>query len=222
VIDDRETRVRLLSTATRLFADHGFKRVTVREICRAAHANVAAINYHFGDKLGLYREVLQQAIDGMARTNDAAKTAGEGQPPEEKLRRFIVLFLGQIVRPEFAMLHRLVQREMQDPTPVLDALVAQGVKPRLEYLSGVVADMIGGEPDDPAVLQCVGSINAQAIIYFPNPIATRLGYEFKATPEDIGSAAAHIASFSIAGVRAVGRRTGRGRQQRLRRSRSRR
>jgi len=218
VTRDTETRERLLKAAARLFADRGFKKVTVRDICRAARANVAAVNYHFGDKLGLYREVVQQAIEGMVRTNEAAREAGEGQPAEEKLRRFIVIFLSQIMRPEFGTLHRLVQREMQDPTPVLDALVAQGVKPRLEYLSGVVAQMIGGEATDAAVLQCVGSINAQAIIYLPNAIGKRLGFEFRA--EDIDSAAEHIAAFSIAGVRAIGRRRGRGRQQ-VRRRRSR-
>ena len=47
-VDDQETRQRLLISAERLFADRGFKKVTVREICRAARANVAAINYHFG------------------------------------------------------------------------------------------------------------------------------------------------------------------------------
>ena len=35
---DRETRERLLQAAERLFAERGFKRVTVREICRAARA----------------------------------------------------------------------------------------------------------------------------------------------------------------------------------------
>ena len=65
VTRDTETRDRLLKAAERLFADRGFKKVTVRDICRAARANVAAVNYHFGDKLGLYREVLQSAIDGM-------------------------------------------------------------------------------------------------------------------------------------------------------------
>jgi TetR/AcrR family transcriptional regulator, regulator of cefoperazone and chloramphenicol sensitivity len=206
VKDDRETRARVLAAASRLFADQGFKKVTVREICRAAHANVAAVNYHFGDKLGLYREVLQQAIDGMVRTNESAKAAGEGRSPEEKLRLFIVFFLGQISRPEFAMMHRLVQREVQDPTPVLDTLVQRGIRPRLEYLAGVVAEMIGGHPADGEVLQCVGSINAQAIIYMPNPIATRLGYVFKGTPAEVESAAEHIAAFSIAGVRAMKRR----------------
>ena len=62
VSDDRDTRERLIEAAGQLFADHGFRKVTVREICRVAHANVAAVNYHFGDKLGLYREVLDTAI----------------------------------------------------------------------------------------------------------------------------------------------------------------
>ena len=73
---DRETRERLLKAAAQLFADRGFKKVTVRDICRAARANVAAVNYHFGDKSGLYREVLQLAIETMRATNDAARAAG--------------------------------------------------------------------------------------------------------------------------------------------------
>ena len=202
--DDRETRDRLLTAATRLFSSHGFKKVTVRDICRAAHANVAAVNYHFGGKFGLYREVLQQAIDVMASTNDAARASGEGRPPEDKLRRFIAIFLSQILRPEHAVLQHLVQREVQDPTPVLDELVERAIRPRLEYLASVVAEIIGADPTDGRVLQCVGSINAQAILYMPNPIATRLGFSFKGTPAEIEAAAEHIAAFSLAGVRAVG------------------
>ena len=60
---DLETRERLLKAAERLIAERGYKKVTVRDICRAARANVAAVNYHFGDKEGLYRELLQIAID---------------------------------------------------------------------------------------------------------------------------------------------------------------
>src|SRR5213083_1343520 len=96
---DRETRERLLRTAARLFADRGFKRVTVRDICRTARANVAAVNYHFGDKLGLYREVLQIAIDAVRATTDAGRKAGEGQPPEEKLRRYLSVFLRRVMTP---------------------------------------------------------------------------------------------------------------------------
>ena len=56
--EDRETRARLLYAAARLFAERGYARVTVRDICKKARANVAAVNYHFGGKDGLYRAVM--------------------------------------------------------------------------------------------------------------------------------------------------------------------
>jgi AcrR family transcriptional regulator len=62
---DRETRDRLLTAAAALFAADGYSKVTVRDICRKARANVAAVNYHFGGKTGLYQEVLHAAIRTM-------------------------------------------------------------------------------------------------------------------------------------------------------------
>ena len=203
---DAETHDRLLDAAARLFAARGFKDVTVREICRAARANVAAINYHFGGKMGLYREVLQSAIDAMRATNEAARSAGQGQSPDEKLRRYVLIFLQGLLASNYETLHRLIHREMNEPTPALDAFVEQGVRPRVEYLAGIVAELIGGRPTDQRVLRCVASIHAQSITYLPNPIAVRLGFHFKPTPAQIEEAARHIADFSLAGVRAVGKR----------------
>ena len=202
---DTETRDRLLKAAERLFADRGFKRVTVRDICRAARANVAAVNYHFGDKLGLYREVLQSAIDAMRATNDAARQAGEGQPPEAQLRRYIAVFVRRVLGPGSGTVHKLIHREMNDPTPALDALVEQGVRPRIDYLAGLIAEIIECAPTDQRVLRCVASVQAQTIAYLPNPIAARLGLANKPTPANLGDIADHIAEFSLAGVHAVGR-----------------
>jgi AcrR family transcriptional regulator len=201
---DLETRERLLTTAERMFSERGFKNVTVREICLAARANVAAVNYHFGDKLGLYREVLQSAIDVMRATTEAAREAGEAQPAEERLRRFIAIFVHRLLDPGAnAWMHRVITREMNDPTPALDALVEQGVRPRIEYLSGLIGEMIGCDPADERVLRCVASIQAQSIPYLPNPIATRLGLTFTPTPAHIDEVAKHIADFSLAGVHAI-------------------
>ena len=202
---DTETRDRLFKVAERLFADRGFKRVTVRDICRAARANVAAVNYHFGDKLGLYREVLQSAIDTMRATNDAAREAGAGQTAEEQLRRYIAVFIRKLLGPGSDTVHKLVTREMNDPTPVLDALVEQAVRPRVDYLSRLIAEIIGCAPTDQRVLRCVASVQAQSIAYLPNPIATRLGLANKPTAANLADIAEHIAEFSLAGVHAVGR-----------------
>ena len=94
---DRVTRERVVSVAARLFAGRGFKKVTVREICRTAGVNVAAVNYHFGNKLGLYRGILENAVEAMRETNEAARQAGEGRPPDEKLRAFVHVYVHRTV-----------------------------------------------------------------------------------------------------------------------------
>ncbi len=204
---DVETRDRLLKSAEYLFADRGYANVTVRDICHDAHANVAAVNYYFGDKLGLYREVLQVAIDAVRETTEEARAAGAGCPPEEKLRRYIAVFLRRVLSPGHETVHRLIQREFDDPTAALDELVERGIRPRVEYLATVVAEITGCEPTDPLALRCVGSIMSQTLVYARrNPVAQRLGFRFTGSPKQIDEAARHIAEFSVAGVRAVASR----------------
>jgi len=59
---DEVTRTRLLEAAGPIFASEGFHKAKIRGICARAGANIAAVNYHFGDKLGLYTEVLRYSI----------------------------------------------------------------------------------------------------------------------------------------------------------------
>jgi len=201
---DGETRGRLLQVAEDLFAARGFKDVTVREICHHARANVASINYHFGDKLGLYRQVLEVAIDAMAESTALARQAGEGKPPEEQLRIYIRLFMQRLLAPGNDTVLRLINREVEEPTPVLDDLVDRGVRPRLEYLSSVVAAIMQCEVGDPRVFPCVLSVHSQSFVYAkPTSVAERLGYVCRPSPPQIDAIAEHIAEFSIAGIRAM-------------------
>jgi AcrR family transcriptional regulator len=60
------TRDSLLAAAIDVFSAKGFEGGSVREITQAAKANQAAINYHFGGKDGLYREVLKASVQAFA------------------------------------------------------------------------------------------------------------------------------------------------------------
>ena len=135
---DLETRERLIQAASVLFAEHGFKKVTVREICRASRANVAAVNYHFRDKAGLYREVVQMAINEMRQTNELSQHAGEGSTPEDQIRAFVRIFVQRLKGGgPHSWIHKLMAHEMQEPSEAMDLVVKQVVLPRFDYLSEI-------------------------------------------------------------------------------------
>ncbi|MGC1583575.1 MAG: TetR family transcriptional regulator, partial [Candidatus Acidiferrales bacterium] len=82
------TRAKLLKAAGAAFAERGYYATTIREICMRAGANVAAVNYHFHDKIGLYTEVLQQSV--RAKNFESIRDAFDrSAPPEETLRAVI-------------------------------------------------------------------------------------------------------------------------------------
>jgi len=207
---DRRTHRRVLDVAIRQFAANGFKKVTIRAICREAGANVAAVNYHFRDKLGLYRQVLEAAVTVMTETTEAARQATEGLAAEDKLRAYIRVVARRIfAQGADSWVHQLINREMSDPTPVMSTLVDRGLRPRLELLGGIIAELLDLPATDERVLLCVSGIHAQVIMLRPSPIGARLQEQFKLralTPELVAD---HVAAFSIAGLTAFATRRNR-------------
>jgi TetR/AcrR family transcriptional regulator len=59
---ESDVRSALLDAASKLFLKHGFERVTARQIAVAADTTPAMIHYYFGNKLGLFRAMLERAI----------------------------------------------------------------------------------------------------------------------------------------------------------------
>ncbi|HOO89889.1 MAG TPA: TetR family transcriptional regulator, partial [Syntrophales bacterium] len=58
--ENKTTRERLLKSAEMLFAQKGYYGVSVREITHVAKCNLAAVNYHFGNKKTLYLNVFRE------------------------------------------------------------------------------------------------------------------------------------------------------------------
>ena len=61
------TKQRILSAAEGVFADQGFAGASLRAITQEAEVNLAAVNYHFGSKAGLYRAIFEQRIEPINR-----------------------------------------------------------------------------------------------------------------------------------------------------------
>jgi TetR/AcrR family transcriptional regulator, regulator of cefoperazone and chloramphenicol sensitivity len=199
---DTATRDRLLEAGTQLFAERGFRNVTVRDICAAASANVAAINYHFAGKEGLYLEVLRTAVGIMRGTTEEIARTGEGLAPEAQLENLVLVFLHRVCTGGKSWIHQLMMHELREPTPGLDLVIEQVIAPRFAYIRGVVARIMRAADDDPRVMACATSVQSQLMVAMRSPIAPKIGIP-TLTPDTVPAVARHIARFSIAGIRAI-------------------
>lgn len=205
---DAATRERLLAAATRLFAQHGFGGVSVRDIARAARANVAAVNYHFDGKLGLYRAVVHSAVQAMRAGDEEFLTATGDMSAEDQLRRYVAGYLPRIASSDdrTAWIHDLMRHEMSEPTPVAPWIAEHGILPRIEYLAGVVAKLLGCKPNDKRVAHCVVSIQAQCLFYRPDRFRTAAFKGWPLSGSELAAVAEHIVEFSLAGIKRIGGR----------------
>lgn len=201
---DAATRQRLLDAGLRLFTDKGFGGVTVRDLCRAADANLASVNYHFGDKLGLYREVMERALEGARE--DVTICAPEGAAPEERIRHYVHSLMPRLASPseDGLSVQRLMRHEMNDPTPLAPWIAEEVIMPRIRFLNEAVAELLETDPEDPRVRRCVVSVQAQCLFYQPNNFrkVAMPGWR-EMTAAEVAAAADHIVAFTLAGIERV-------------------
>ena len=138
----------------------------------------------------------------MHGTTEAIQKAGEGLPAEEQLRIFVRIFLTRVVQARDGWIHQLMAREFNDPTPALDLVVKHVVRPRVAYLGGVIARLIGCRPTDTRVEHCVMSVQAQCLVLLNDKVASRF-HPFEITNKRLDQLADHITTFSRSGIRAL-------------------
>ena len=192
------TRDKLLDVAGRIFADRSYRAATIREICVAAGANVAAVNYHFGDKLGLYTEVVQQSLQ--AAHVEAIQTAlDQNLPPDEILRGVIRARLRSISRGDLPDWHfRILAHELTQPTPALAQLIDKVGRPIFNRLLELIGRMIGLPPNDEKTRLCAISVMGQILAYvFARPLLAGVWPGLKMTPAQVERIADHIGDFSL-------------------------
>lgn len=193
------TRERLLEAAGEVFAERGFRQATVREMCRRAGANVAAVNYHFGGKERLYADTLKYGAHVALEKFPPDGGLRRGAPPEEALYVFVLSFLKRFL----AMGARdwpgkLCAREMVEPTAALDDLVREVVEPLSQRLHRIVRTLLGPKVPEARVRLAQLSVVGQCLLYHHNrPVLERLFGHRVMTGRQIKQLARHITDFSL-------------------------
>ena len=201
-----ETDDRLLQAAGEVFAEFGFRRATVRDICARAGANVAAVNYHFGDKAGLYAAVVKYGMGAAIQKYppDMGLPKTGPVPSEQRLRAFIRGFLFRVLEPGPGAWHgRLMMWEMVEPSGILGELFAQMIRPLYERLTLIVTELIGPGATPERVKLCCISVLGQCTFYrLGAPLLAQVQPDkVNPTAEQIEAIAEHVARLTIAGLR---------------------
>ena len=197
-----DTRAKLLDAAAEIFAEVGYHRATIREICARAGVNGALVNYHFGDKLELYAQTLERLVS-VARIEAVRSALNQKAPPETILREAIRARLrGVAAGDQSGWLFRIVAHEMTQPTPAMTRVVNSVLRPLYNQVYEIAGALIGLPAADEQSRLCAHSIMGQVIIYvLARPTLARLWPDMKMTPESLDRIADHIANFSLAYLR---------------------
>ena len=217
-------RQALIIAALEVFGRYGFDAASVRDICDRAVANVAAVNYHFGSKEGLYLAVAEFIANGMAMGTAhvleparAYLTGGKRTPAATEqhlagLLQALVLAMFANVRDSSPAL--FVLREQSEPTSAFTVIFERLLRPLHETITALVADRIGLAPTEiesvirahALIGQCVGFKAAKAALQ------KRTGWTSADDPgrENVELIASVVVEHAIAALRAVaaGKRRG--------------
>jgi TetR/AcrR family transcriptional regulator, regulator of cefoperazone and chloramphenicol sensitivity len=201
--DHDATRARLLYAAGEVFAEHGFQAATVRDICTRAGANIAAVNYHFRDKAGLYLAVLRHSMTAGASHPEPRDAAALAETPEEALRLFVTAMLLRMHNPATgrACHLRVMVHEMAQPTDALPRVVEEIIGPNYAAMRQILSRLLNQPPDADITRLCAHSIIGQVVHYaHAGPVINLLWPDLKMTPERLNAIAAHISDFSLSAI----------------------
>ncbi len=151
------TRRALLDAAERLFAENGLEGASVRDITKAARANLGAINYHFGTKDGLIMAVFTRRLkplnDRRLALLDAVEATGSSDqtlPLEGVLDAFLRPMVDQQadeIENSQAFI-RLLCRCFQERNPLLESLVYEQFGEIVQRINTALLRAVPGLPEE--------------------------------------------------------------------------
>jgi AcrR family transcriptional regulator len=199
------TRERLLDEAEELFAQRGYHAVSVREITKAAGSNLAAVNYHFGNKQNLYVEVFRlRWLPRASRIQQSFRQSLQknGTPtPNRVIQSLARAFLeGPMSSDERTRHLKLISGELAQPTAAFELVVEQVFRPLFAKLLEDLRKVMPAAIDEKQMVLNVFSILSMVLYFnFARPLITRFvaGREV----EDLETRFVdHIVQFSLNGI----------------------
>ncbi|MCM1989052.1 CerR family C-terminal domain-containing protein [Oceanirhabdus seepicola] len=194
---------RILKAAGKIFAKKGFKNASVREICKSAEVNTAAINYYFGNKESLYIEVVKHWKNIAFEKYPFDFAEDESNPPEDRLRYFIkCVLLHTLYEIESPWFGTFMSRESIEPTKAIQELTEDSIGPAIDLLFSIVKALLGKNANDETIRLYSSSILGQCTFYQYSPHIIKKHFEISTLSlAEIEKIADNIYSFSLNAIK---------------------
>ncbi|HPF35469.1 MAG TPA: CerR family C-terminal domain-containing protein [Candidatus Krumholzibacteria bacterium] len=200
--DAIQTRAALIAAATQTFARYGYEETNLRQVCAEAGANLGAVRHYFGTKEALYQEVLVRAHRELV-DRDPIPSMTPGDDPARALHAWVhyLLRIFLLRRSDHPHAGRLIAWELREPTPALDALIAEILGPVRKELERIVAALLGDSDDQELRARCANFIHGICVFHDQNrKLLQRLGSPVPSTEVELVNLADDIVAFAVAGI----------------------
>lgn len=204
--DGAQTRQQLLEVAGRVFAERGYMNATSKEICELANANIAAVNYHFGGKDGLYAAVLEEAHARLLSIDIVTEIMQNEASAADKLRVLLRKIVLQVAnRDTGAWELRVLSREFMAPTPLADGMMRNQVVPKSTLVKGMIGEILGVPATHPAVSRSLVNIIGPCLfLLIVNPDWQKKIFPTLLT--DTEALVDHMVTYALGGLQSIAAR----------------
>jgi len=199
-----KTGDRLLTAASRIFAEQGFQESTIADICERAETNIASVNYHFGDKETLYLEAWRYAFNQELDNHPSDGGVAEDAPAEQRLAGRIRSLIARVA-DQNSYSFAIINKEMAQPTRLLADILEKEINPQRLKMLALLKECLGQTATEQHIHYCHTSIMGQCFQLLRLK-HMKNSQNFPHYPSDLSDSKAfadHVVQFSLAGIQAI-------------------
>lgn len=204
-----ETKDRILDSAERLFAEHGFAATSLRQITTGAGVNLAAVNYHFQTKESLILAVLLRKLEPINQRRLELLDEVEAEAGDDPLSLEAVLgaFLLPVLeakasRVQLCNFPRLMGRMYTEPGEWMLRIFPQAFAPVIARFQPAFLRALPGADRGDIGWGMHFSIGAMAHYLAGGPLLQAVSQGL-ADPSDTEAALPRLVTYMAAGLRAL-------------------
>ncbi|NOT13168.1 MAG: CerR family C-terminal domain-containing protein [Methylococcaceae bacterium] len=198
------TRGRLLTAASRIFAEKGYQEATIAEICDTAKTDIASVDYHYRDKETLYLEswrfAFYQELKRYPPDGGVMPEASAEQRPAGGIK-----FLIMRVADDNSYSLAIIDKEMAQPTRLLADILEKEINPQRMQMFVLLKECLRQSASEQQIQYCHASIMGQCfqLLRLKHMQNMRTYHNLSGNLNDVHAFYDHVIQFSLAGITAI-------------------